>query len=522
MYCFIMLKEHEQNSPLARYCLSKDKNVFDCQSMERFKKEDYNIVRLDWLESEKWLKNLVDCEPRLTQIEEQVSIVEIVKNTIELEELDTSVLEFLSYRTSRNITGKIYRGNNNSIYFDELNDKVIIIDQNYGIRLLDKNMNNPQCRKILISTDYVKELDLLRAPDDTVMSTYVGNISKIEIQYHEIGTVMPDNRDYSQDLNRKLFKAKADIDVMEKWQTINKQIKEIKTPGRFVLTDTHLYWEIDNVKLEVPESKKNCGIEWSNDYTINLGDFIIKWTLGTTEFYFYNKHNKQQGYHAPHVFSDGKPCFGTFDEIIAQCVELSDIEMLCHTLLRFLAFANPKDVIGCNWVYWARQDGFPVNEEQEGDTECPGCGNYENGEDMNYAEDEYWCNDCYSERFNKCRNCGEVHRKDDSYYIYDEPYCSNCYNLLGRTCDDCGDDILNNDAICISYESGEQAYVCKSCHEELECRECESHDNIVDDDNICRECLNKQEEEDEANTIDESTDQESISDLSIPVIPEYI
>lgn len=194
MYSFIMLKKHEQNSPLARYCLSKDKNVFDCQSMKRFKEEDYNIVRLDWLESEKWLKNLIDYGLG-TKIEEQVSIVEIVKNTIELEESNASVLGFLSYLTSKNITGRIYRGNNNSIYFDELNDKVIIIDQNYGIRLLDKNMNNLQCRKILISTNYIKELDILRAPDDTVMSTYVGNITEIEIQYHELGTVMPDNRD---------------------------------------------------------------------------------------------------------------------------------------------------------------------------------------------------------------------------------------------------------------------------------------------------------------------------------------
>lgn len=521
MYCFIMLKKHEQNSPIARYCLSKDKNVFDCKSMKRFKREDFIIVRLDWLESEKWLKNLVDYELR-TQIEEQVSIVEIVKNTIELEELNTSVLGFLSNLTSRNIAGRIYRGSNKSIYFDELNDKVIIIDQNYGIRLLDKNMNNLQCRKILISADYVKELDMLRAPNNTIMSIYVGEISKIEIQYQEIGTVMPDNRDYSQDINRKLFKAKADVDIMEKWNTIYKQIKEIKTPGKFVLTDTHLYWEINNVKLEVPESKKNCGIEWSDDYTINLGDFIIKWTLGTTEFFFYNKHNKQQGYNAPHVFQAGNPCFGTFDEIIAQCVELSDIEMLCHTLLRFLAFANPKDTIGRNWVHWARQDGFPVDEEQEEGIECSGCGSYEDEENMNYAEDEYWCDDCYSERFNECRNCGDVHRRDDSYCIYDDTYCSDCYYSLGTTCDNCGDNILDMDVICISYESGEQVYVCKSCHEELECKECRSHDNIVNDDNICRECLTKQEEEDEANTIDESPDQEGISNIPIPVIPEYI
>lgn len=363
MYYFIMLKKHEQNSPLAKYCLSKNKKVFDYRSMDIFKDEDYNIVKLNWLKSEEWLKPLINYELR-TIMEEQVSIVSIIKNTIELKGLNTSVLEFLSNLTPINITKRIYSNGNNSVEFEELDNKVIIIDQNCGIRLLDKDMKNLQCGNILISTTYIKEIDILRASLDTIMSIYVGEISNVEIQYQDIGTVMPENRNYSQDLNRKLFKAKADIDVIEKWQTIYKQVKEIKTPGRFVLTDTHLYWEIDNVKLEVPKSKKDCGVEWNDDYTINLGDFIIKWKLGTTEFYFYNKRNQQNGgYHAPHVFADGKPCFGTFDEIIAQCVELSDVEMLCHTLLRFLAFANPKDAIGCNWVYWARQDGFPVDEE---------------------------------------------------------------------------------------------------------------------------------------------------------------
>ena len=197
--------------------------------------------------------------------------------------------------------------------------------------------------------------------------------------------------------------------------------------------------------------------------------------------------------------------------------------MLCHTLLRFLAFANPKDTIGCNWAYWARQDGFEVDEEPEDDErQCQHCEDNFNEEDMYYINDEWYCEDCKDDLFTMCERCESYIDRNNVSHVNDYSYCDHCYNEYCTTCDNCGDNILSDDSVLLTYSDESETYVCYHCHKELECQICETHGNLVKGDCVCEDCLEERNELNEDDTIDENTNQEGISDNSIPTIPESI
>jgi hypothetical protein len=124
---------------------------------------------------------------------------------------------------------------------------------------------------------------------------------------------------------------------------------------------------------------------------------------------------------------------------------------------------------GCgNYMFMAtRTDGHA-----EGYEVCYNCG--EHREDMREHDNELWCDECFFEDHRICDRCGCTTDAADSMYseITDLTYCENCYDRTSTHCVNCDTDILRDDAVTVTTDSGD-VDMCSECASEYhECNDC--------------------------------------------------
>ena len=119
---------------------------------------------------------------------------------------------------------------------------------------------------------------------------------------------------------------------------------------------------------------------------------------------------------------------------------------------------------------------------------CYGC-------DCDYQEDElicadgdYFCEDCFSDRFFTCEHCDEISRNDE---YGQNGICQSCLDYNYTECAECNEYTHNDDVTDTS--NGD---VCRSCigdnyTECVECNEYTHNDDVTDTSNgdVCRSCI---------------------------------
>jgi hypothetical protein len=96
-------------------------------------------------------------------------------------------------------------------------------------------------------------------------------------------------------------------------------------------------------------------------------------------------------------------------------------------------------------------------------TKCTDCGEEVHEDDVRIgADDQPYCDDCYSESFTDCDICSNTRWREDCTYIDDQDVCERCMSRHYTVCDSCGRDIHNRDA----HERNERDY-CQECYSGL-------------------------------------------------------
>jgi len=122
---------------------------------------------------------------------------------------------------------------------------------------------------------------------------------------------------------------------------------------------------------------------------------------------------------------------------------------------------------------------------------CYSCGECLLENDEIYEVDgEWYCSDCFFERFVICANCGEYIEIDEAYEVDDEWYCSSCHSEGFTVCEFCNEEYPNEDLFFL--ESGLVA--CNACLNEYfsPCSDCGAQietKQLVN--GLCRACLAK-------------------------------
>lgn len=92
---------------------------------------------------------------------------------------------------------------------------------------------------------------------------------------------------------------------------------------------------------------------------------------------------------------------------------------------------------------------------------CYECGDIIDINDCLTAEDNFYCEFCFDNRFSRCDNCSDIHSINDMYNYNGHYYCNGCYCDLVGCCDNCGDHVLNEE---LYYSDSDDYYYCSNCY----------------------------------------------------------
>ena len=143
------------------------------------------------------------------------------------------------------------------------------------------------------------------------------------------------------------------------------------------------------------------------------------------------------------------------------------------------------------------------NEKEEESMEniiiCAACGcTIENTEYAHEVDGDWYCEDCFNERFGICDCCNEVYPLDELTRIGGSFYCDECRNDNFTMCEHCGEWVENDEIDTVHInECGNTEEWCENCrtYNTWVCSDCGAvfSDNVSyecdeDDDCICLEC----------------------------------
>lgn len=152
--------------------------------------------------------------------------------------------------------------------------------------------------------------------------------------------------------------------------------------------------------------------------------------------------------------------------------------------------------------------------------DCYACDCSCDPDDMREGEGEYYCEECWYERFFYCYHCGDTHDIDDRITCDDYDYCNSCTENLGiYYCDSC----CEYHKICTEVEgqmycetclydecfycehcsdwhrnvesnfvhvNGEETDICDNCLSDYsKCDECGEYFDEVNENNYCENCI---------------------------------
>lgn len=116
-----------------------------------------------------------------------------------------------------------------------------------------------------------------------------------------------------------------------------------------------------------------------------------------------------------------------------------------------------------------------INTTEENTIVCAECGCViENIEDAREGiNGEYYCEDCFDEKFVTCYECGEIIERDEAYTDSDgNYYCQNCFEENFAICHRCGKAYRKDDMI---FVESEDRWYCEDCIERnhTQCERCD-------------------------------------------------
>lgn len=126
---------------------------------------------------------------------------------------------------------------------------------------------------------------------------------------------------------------------------------------------------------------------------------------------------------------------------------------------------------------------------------CEECGQFMNSDDMVLDEDSgnYYCEECYENKFSECENCGKMFHSDDMEEFDGCTYCVECIGEVATVCDRCGNRMSFDDA----YSVGED-YLCCDCADDHTsvCADCgeryyNDYMTCVEDEMVCDTCVSE-------------------------------
>ncbi len=129
--------------------------------------------------------------------------------------------------------------------------------------------------------------------------------------------------------------------------------------------------------------------------------------------------------------------------------------------------------------------------EDEDMTDCDGCGESTDNDDLTEINNEHYCDGC-AESWSSCEECNEYVHNDDMRCAGDSIYCESCHDDNFSNCSDCGDSTRNDDLTTDSTHS-----ICEDCMDNWYRCDC-CNDLITADDSrsdgdcgtYCESCFN--------------------------------
>lgn len=96
-------------------------------------------------------------------------------------------------------------------------------------------------------------------------------------------------------------------------------------------------------------------------------------------------------------------------------------------------------------------------------TKCEGCDKIIEKDSSYRMDDDYYCEDCYSERFGFCEGCHTDYPRDDLTYVEgDGDYCSNCFSNKFTACEKCNETIEKDAVFNLQRED-----LCETCYDKF-------------------------------------------------------
>ena len=96
---------------------------------------------------------------------------------------------------------------------------------------------------------------------------------------------------------------------------------------------------------------------------------------------------------------------------------------------------------------------------------------------------EWYCDDCYNERYDQCNDCQCEVVSDDTFYDRGDYYCDDCVDTHYPICDHCGERADNER--CTTIRNGDR--VCEECDGRYYSH-CDCCDEVVPDGDWCSSC----------------------------------
>ena len=236
-----------------------------------------------------------------------------------------------------------------------------------------------------------------------------------------------------------------------------------------ILSVVHGNIDVKKDEIAVVRTKKVKNIK----ETLKVGDYVISnvdgsgsmdsWIYGMIgeisgeKFYIWN--NTEEGTRGNEVVKDFKYSWkGKFFSERAKILILDDkieVELKCRNC--------GKDLEEDNFKVGADDENYCDNCFSELFYECEECDRTIRQDDAcNTDDNEIFCRDCYDEKYTVCVVCDEsLLRQGDETYCYDENYyCSDCYDERFSSCSGCNNSFHVDD---LWYDEHNDEYLCGNC-----------------------------------------------------------
>jgi hypothetical protein len=165
---------------------------------------------------------------------------------------------------------------------------------------------------------------------------------------------------------------------------------------------------------------------------------------------------------------------------------------------------HAKPCTHCRMIHYVGDmtnvDGSPYCPECIGSLfrTCPNCSTVVASDEIlpptrrnTYSMKKGGCTECCT----KCNSCDRVVDKDSAYHHDNDYYCEDCYSEAFRHCDKCGNDVDSNDTVWLEDKEEE---VCHSCFNEYytTCHDCKktvekSDTHELHGNDYCEECYDR-------------------------------